>query len=328
MQAIQLNNEQFWHGHISLEINDDWAQAWRIPFEQRGLFPPEGLQNNASKPAGVRITFYSDTRAVEGEVVAVEGRRPLDICCDGVLKNTANLDNQSRFRFENLPAGEKLIELWLPQRSDFRLSSLRIDDGASLRPFQDTRPKWTTYGSSITHCGEAESPVYTWPAVVARERDLNLTCLGYGGQCHLDSMIARMIRDRPADYISICAGINIYGGSLGPRAFLPALIGSVQIIREKHPTTPLALISPIFSPPREEETSIVGWTLPRMREEVKTAVEILREYGDEDIYYVDGLKLFGPEYSELLPDKLHPNAEGYKQLGRNFLDQAAPILFG
>ena len=41
-----------------------------------------------------------------------------------------------------------------------------------------------------------------------------------------------------------------------------------------------------------------------------------------------GLDLFGPEYSDLLPDKLHPNAEGYKQLGRNFLDKAAPVLFG
>lgn len=317
-----------WHGHVSIQTTDEWTQAWRLPFEQIALFPPEDLRLRAAMPGGVRLAFYSDTSSISGSIVSVPGNQKLDVCCDDVVCGTFDLDDRNEFHFAGLPEGNKLIELWLPQRGDFRLRELRIEDEASLSPYTDPRLQWTTYGSSITHCGEAQSPAYTWPAIVARERNVNLTCLGYGGQCHLDSMVARMIRDRPADYISLCLGINMHGGTVGPRAFLPAIIGFVQIIREKHPTTPILLISPIISPPREVETSGTVWTLPLMREQVQLAWQTLRECGDENIYYLDGLELFGPELVHLLPDDLHPNAEGYKQMGRNFLDKAGPVLFG
>jgi hypothetical protein len=59
---------------------------------------------------------------------------------------------------------------------------------------------------------------------VTRARGWDLTCLGYGGQRHLDPLIACTIRDRYADLISMCVGINIYGqGSLNVRTFLPAV---------------------------------------------------------------------------------------------------------
>ncbi len=327
MTTISRDDKRFWHGHIALENTVEWTRAWRLPFEQIALFPPVALQEHAVMPAGVRLAFHTDSTFVEGEIVRGEGNQKLDLCCDGVLLATADLDDVAKFRFDELPHGEKLIELWLPQCGYFQLRDLRLQDGASLRPYEDARPKWTTYGSSITHCSLAQSPAFTWPAIVARERDMNLTCLGFGGQCHLDSMIARMIRDRDADFISLCLGINMHGGSVGPRAFRPAIIGFVQIIREKHPATPILLLSPIYSPPRETEPNAAGWTLPFMREEVCAAAQTLRECGDENIQYLDGLKLFGPQYAHLLPDDLHPDAQGYQQMGRNFLDQAGPLLF-
>ena len=58
-----------------------------------------------------------------------------------------------------------------------------------------------------------------------------------------------------------------------------------------------------------------------MREEVEAAVHAIQSHGDSNIHYVSGLELFGPEYAHLLPDQLHPDAEGYKALGRNFLDR-------
>jgi lysophospholipase L1-like esterase len=163
---------------------------------------------------------------------------------------------------------------------------------------------------------------------VAREHGLNLTCLGYGGNCHLEPMIARMIRDLPADFISMKVGINIQGnGSLNLRTFGPAIIGFIEIIREKHPDTPFVVISPIFSPPREETPNAVGFNLQGMREEVAAAVSAIQAHGDSNVHYVDGLKLFGPEYDHLLPDQLHPDAQGYKVLGQNFLREVAAPLF-
>ena len=96
------------------------------------------------------------------------------------------MEGKNNFVFQNLPSSEKLIELWLPQYTEFRLKVLHLDDSSSFTPYNDQRPKWTTYGSSITHCSGAEKPSDTWPGIVSRNHGLNLTCLGYGGNCHLE----------------------------------------------------------------------------------------------------------------------------------------------
>ena len=317
-----------WHGHISLEQTDEYTRPWRIPFEKRALFFPE-LAARAATQAGVRLSFYSDTRRLSGDIAPFGDAQNTDLYVDGEYFGTSDFADESTFAFENLPPGEKLLELWLPQRGDFALRQLKVDDGATLRPYEDARPRWVTYGSSITHCGTAASPSFTWPAVVARGRNLNLTCLGYGGQCHLDPQIACMMRDLPAEFLSIKAGINIYGsGSLNARSFGANLIGFVQILREKHKSTPLALISPIYSCERETTANAVGWTLQDYRDAVQQAAQTLQENGDENIVYISGLELFDDSLTHLLPDNLHPDADGYKLMGENFLQRAAPRVFG
>jgi lysophospholipase L1-like esterase len=314
-----------WHGHISLEQTPEYSRPWRIPFEKRALFHPD-LAARASMQAGVRLSFHSDTRTLSGKIVPFEGAQNVDLYVDGEFSGTSEC--RSTFSFDDLPSGEKLLELWLPQRGDFALRELEIDDGATLAPHEDTRPRWVVYGSSITHCGEAASPSQTWPAVVARGRNLHLTCLGYGGQCHLDPQIALMMRDLPADYLTMKIGINIQGnGSLNARSFGANLIGFVQILREKHPSTPLALVSPIYSFDRETTANAVGWSLQDYRDAVQSAAQTMRENGDENLIYVSGLDLFDETLGHLMPDKLHPNAEGYRTLGENFLQRAAPQLF-
>ena len=317
-----------WQGAISFQRNDDWSMPWRIPYENLELFPPDALRERAAMPAGVRLSFRSGTQTVAGYVDATEESSGIDLYCDGRFHGWADLAGQEGFLFEGLPPGEKLIELWLPQYGQFRLRSLEVSPGAHIAPYEDPWPKWVTYGSSITHCRTAERPSETWPAIVARDQGLNLTCLGYGGQCHLDPMVARMIRDLPADFLSMKVGINIYGsGSLNERSFGPAIIGFVHIVREKHPDTPFAVISPIFSPPRESTLNTAGFTLAAMREEVAEAVQALKAQGDHNIHYFNGLDLFGPEHADMLPDELHPDAQGYKVLAQNFSRKVAQTVF-
>ncbi len=316
-----------WQGSVSLQKTEDWVMPWRTPHPMHALFP-EPLLERSAMPAGVRLSFQSNTTRVSGNIVPQNESGRLDLCCEGQVVASLDLTGKASFTFEDLPDTEKRIELWLPQYGQFQLRSLEIDAGATLAALPDTLPRWITYGSSITQCRTAASPTQTWAAIVARENGLNLTCLGYGGQCHLDAMVARMIRDLPADYISMCLGINIQGASsLGPRAFRPAIIGAVQIVREKHPDIPLVLMSPICCPPRETTPNTVGFHLKGMREEVQAAAEALRTYGDKHIHYVDGLSVFGTDSVDLLPDDLHPDAEGYRVMGKNFVTEVAEKFF-
>ena len=88
-------------------------------------------------------------------------------------------------------------------------------------------------------------------------------------------------------------------------------MGFVKIIREKHPDTPIALISPIYSPGREDTVNGAGFTLNGMRSEVAITVEKLHASGDGNIHYINGLDVFDTNKAHLLPDDLHPNTEGY-----------------
>lgn len=321
-----------WPGSISLETKaDGHVVPWRLPHTQLSLFPSYeswgDLSYASSLVTGVRVAFASDTRSIAVRQAVVECPRPLDVCCDGRLVVSVRPDAGGWFRCDDLPAGEKHIELWLPQGARFELCELLLSAGASLRPAEDTRLRWLTYGSSITQAGGAASPTQTWAAIVARANDVNLTNLGFTGHCQLEPMVARLIRDRPVDALSICAGANVYTGALTLRTFRAAIIGFVKIVREKHPAIPIALISPIISPPGETNPNAAGWTFPLLRTEVAAAALALQEHGDENVFYVNGLDLLGPTDQALLPDKVHPDAEGYRLLGARFNALVAPRLF-
>jgi len=317
-----------WEGVISLDKKNASVTPWRMPYEDKDLFPDENFQAAAAMNSGVRIVLKTDSRTIKvdntvicgGHEVAPPGCQ-IDLCIDNEIVQTKFLDENGDVTFNDLPAGMKIIELWLSPSYSITVHGIEIDDVASLEDFEDKRLKWITYGSSITHSVRAASPAMTWPAIVARNMNLNMLCLGYGGQCKVDPMIARLIRDTEADFISLKLGINTYNIDLSPRTFPAAVIGTIAIIREKHKDTPLVVCSPIYSPPREETPSPVGNTLKDMRDAVKRAVESFQKRGDKNIYYVDGLKVCGPELIDYLPDELHPDAKGMEFMAENFLDE-------
>ena len=85
-------------------------------------------------------------------------------------------------------------------------------------------------------------------------------------------------------------------------------------------------MSPIYSPGREETLNEVGMTLQVMRSEIADSVNILKGLGDVNIHYIDGLAVFDRQYETLLPDKLHPNNEGYSIMANNISNFLAPHL--
>jgi hypothetical protein len=315
-----------WQGHIALERTAEWILAWRIDCT-KGELHHAALCEQASHPAGVRIAFASDARRVAGFLVPYPQTVFIELLVDGKLAGSFEIGDKDHFEFNDLPAGMKQLELWLPQFGELRLKGLLFSAGAKLEAAKDNRPKWVVYGSSITRSRGACYPTKTWPGVVAIGANWNHWNLGYAGQCHLDPIVSRMIRGMQADYLTMKVGINIYmGPTLSIRTFRPAIIGSVLTIRETHPDTPFALVSPIYSAGKEETPNAVGLTLRQMREEVEAAVAALRSSGDRHLHYVDGLELLGPDEGHLLADGTHPTTKGYPIIGQRFLEKVVPVL--
>ena len=342
MQSIDLVHlDALLDGHVDLRRRPGSVQPLRYPAAEAGFYDPF-TRWVASAPAGVRLRLRTDSRRLRltgAQRLAAAGpegeQRPAnyELYVDGALfaraparggavmalDGSLSGDERCEIVFEDLPAGEKQLTLWLPQGATLSITALELDDGAAWAPWPDARRRIVFHGSSISHCMEAEGGSGAWPAVACALADARLLNLGWAGSCLLSGLAARIIRDQAADAIVLKLGINVWAdGMLKERTFPDSAHAMLSIIREKHAATPIAVISPIFSPGREDEGDNGGLSLRRMRALLEAVVAARARAGDGAIRYISGLELFGEADSHDLPDNLHPNAAGYRRMGERF----------
>ncbi|MEV4711270.1 GDSL-type esterase/lipase family protein [Micromonospora sp. NPDC049374] len=299
----------------------------------------------------------------------VTPRGSIDVYADGVLAARDTLDGGDRIEVDltsgqsvfhpgqahtttvsGLPAGRRRIEVWLPHNESIELVDLRAD--APIEPDDAVLPLWVHHGSSISHGSNALAPSETWPAVAARRAGVELRNLGLGGSAFVDPFLARVIRDAPADYISVKLGINVVNlDGMRLRTFVPAVHGFLDTIRDGHPDVPLLLISPLFCGIHEDtpgpgaidpesigtdqvrfvatgtpgDVTLGRLTLQVIRRELRSLAD--RRAADKNLHYLDGTALYGPaDATDLpLPDGLHPSAEAHQRIGTRF---AAHVFTG
>ncbi len=306
----------YWRGAVGWVPDGSWWHPWRLPPERADRAHSDALLFPARMAAGVRVELRTDASALSLPLNYDENEEPwpLDVTVDGDLHQRIEVGLGEQVLEVGLPDGEHDVAVWLPQRGRSAVGPLGVEGASVLRPLPQ-RPRWTTYGSSITQCSAAAGPSETWPAIVADRLGWDLTCLGFGGQCHLDPIAEHAIAQTPADVISLCLGINIHGqGSFTGRSFAPQISGFVERVRAAHPQARLAVITPIGSPDREESPSAGGLTLVQMREAIEEVVAALNAHGAE-ITLIDGLSILGLDEADLLHDRLHPGPEGYRLMG-------------
>jgi hypothetical protein len=354
-------------GHYDFDVRPKGISPRRLPDWTRNQIP-EMMNVVVRMPSGVRMVFETDADSIELQVQTTrmvyppQAPRPVvfDLKVDGHVVdsyssangNTILIDRMNpqdytmekgdayTVRFSALGAQMKRCEIWLPHNAFVEIQELYLTNASVVNPVSPPQQdRWLHYGSSISHCMEAEQPTGSWPAVAAEINNLHLINLGFGGQCHLDQFVARTIRDTQTDLITIKTGINVVNmDSMRERAFIPALHGFLDTIREGQPDTPIVLISPIFCPSAEtrpgptipdsdgkfitlqghEEIQGGCLTLTRIREIIAELVAIRQQAGDNNVFYLNGLSLFSADDAADLPDDLHPNPQGYKRMGQRF----------
>ncbi|MFE9452090.1 GDSL-type esterase/lipase family protein [Streptomyces sp. NPDC006739] len=360
-------------GALDVEHTEDGVLPHRLPARARAQCADAQLAMAESQPSGVRLAFRTratavelDTRPTKRSYVGAPARPDgvYELLVDGRPAgrgsvpggNTVTVDMVAgtaehrsgppgTVRFGGLAEGDKDVEIWLPHNETTELIALRTD--APVEPARDPgRRVWLHHGSSISHGSDAASPTTIWPALAASLGGVELINLGLSGSALLDPFTARVLRDTPADLISVKIGINLVNADLMRlRAFGPAVHGFLDTIREGHPTTPLLVVSPLLCPMHEDtpgpcapdfseiaegrftfralgdpaERASGKLTLRIIRGELARIVE-QRAADDPHLHYLDGRELYGEtDSAELpLPDALHPDAATHRRIGERF----------
>jgi hypothetical protein len=301
---------------------------WRLPSKHAELYHAELLPRVLST-AGVHLRFATQARAFrldfdQAPTLNSDKEGLWDVFVDGAFfsRHTVPCGENACLSVDGLPKGSKEIVVYFPGNTHSVLKGLSSDEPVLEAPFAGLR--WLTHGSSITHCRSA-APGETWPAIVAREAGWSLRNLGFAGTCKFDPIVARAISKLPADRISLCLGINTTDGFYSLRTWIPAIEGFLLTVRDGHPETPLLVITPILSPPREswdKEPCRIG--LRTMRQLLAEIVEKFCAMGDLHIHLLDGLKLIGPGDESTMPDELHPDSNGIHIMAERFLRHMPP----
>ncbi len=360
----------FIHGVTEIESTDRGMRLHRLPSWVRRQYSDPQLLSMETQPSGVHLIIRTSARTLDltthSARIAYRGARrargSIDVIVNGELfaretlsgGDVTEIDFRTMERASSagpphtttitgLPVGENEIQMWLPHNESVELLSLESD--APLFPRSGHGQRWVHHGSSISQGSNAVNPSRIWPAVAARIAGAQLNNLGFGGSALVDPFMARVIRDTPADVISLKLGINVVNtDAMRLRAFVPAVHGFLDTIRDGHPHTPIVVVSPIFcgihesTPgPGRVDISTLGTddvqfvatgdpdeidqgklTLQIIRKELHTLIS--RRSTDTNLHYLDGLDLFGPRDAlELpLPDGLHPNADAHLCIGERF----------
>ncbi|ANE04613.1 SGNH/GDSL hydrolase family protein [Corynebacterium crudilactis] len=360
-------NIDFFHGTTEIETTTRGLRPHRLPAKLVENYCDRQFSSMERQPSGVRImcrttathitltTFstrvvYLDSGRSGGKIdVLIDGAPALSTPTSGgettqvdftTGATTHSVEAPQKITLENLSAAEKVVEFWLPHNEEIEVISL--DANAPLETVEDTRPVWINYGSSISQGSNATSPTAIWPALVAQAKQLNLRNLGFGGSAMLDPFMARLIRDTPADLITLEIGINIVNADVMRRRGLEAAVdGFVATIKEGHPNTPIKIVSPFYCPIHEQtpgpgafDTSTFGsgqikfiatgepdnfgrLTLEMVREVLEGFVE---KQKDPHLSYLDGASLYAEGDAPLL-DNLHPDEATHALIAQRVLKQ-------
>ncbi|MGH3720243.1 MAG: GDSL-type esterase/lipase family protein [Pseudonocardiaceae bacterium] len=348
----------------------------RLPARARRQIPDDQLAMAEAQPSGVRLAFRTRATTIELDTLPtkrayrglptpadgvydllIDGRLTAQATVTGGRVRTIDMATQSvelsegppgTARFTGLPARDKDVEIWLPHTEITELIALRTDAPVESAPERGRRV-WLHHGSSISHGSNAGHPSAIWPALAAAQGAVELINLGFGGSALLDPFTARVMRDTPADLVSVKIGINVVNADvMRLRAFTPAVHGFLDTIREGHPSTPLLVVSSILCPVQEDTPGPLapdfdGGTLrfkatgdPAERAAGRLTLTVIRDAlarivehrapDDPNLHYLDGRDLYGEkDYAELpLPDEVHPDPAGHRRIGENF----ARLAFG
>jgi lysophospholipase L1-like esterase len=309
----------------------------RLPLQLKGVVRKE-VWELAQSPSGGRIRFRSDSTSLSVKLEYPEapgmknmhafGQTGVDLYVDGVYRGTAIADAEAKpgkiythSYFNGRPRAEHEIVLYLPLYMGVKVLAVGVDKDAVLRPakpFALSKPV-VFYGTSITQGGCASRPGMSYQAILGRRLNLDFVNLGFSGNGKGEPEMARAVADIDAScYVMDFAQNNPTVESL-QEVYGPF----VEIIRAKHPETPVVLVTPIYA---TREAWGPDPRLDGMRAHIRGIGARRIAAGDTNLQIVEGPDLLGPADGGGLVDGTHPNDLGFQWMADGLAARLRKVL--
>ncbi len=170
------------------------------------------------------------------------------------------------------------------------------------------------YGSSITQGGCTDRPGNAYFNMLSRWLDARIIGLGFAGNALGEPEIARMIAK-----LDMSMFVYDYDHNApSPMHLQETHYPFYEIVRKAHPEIPILMIS---KPDAEYDLDCLT------RKIIRQSFQRARDNGDQNVYFVDGSRLFGEwGRDECTVDNCHPNALGSFRMAEGLYPLMAEIL--
>lgn len=269
---------------------------------------------------GVRLDFITSSKHLSFEAPA--GNK-FEVWVDGLLRKQFELD---KCRAEGVtptlaltdPLGndknEVRVTLWLPSHSAGVLSSVELDDGATLRPYDDYKLRWLFIGDSITQGWNATHDSQSYAHRVAAYYDASFVNQGIGGAFYHENCFDKI--DFRPDVVTVAYGTNDFGRFSTYDELRKHARAHLTLIKEAYGDAKIFVLTPIYREHREGKKmgSFEG------------ACAVVREEAERlSLTVVDGLSLV-PPLPYFFADHVHPNEQGFGAYAENLIREINKTL--
>ena len=226
----------------------------------------------------------------------------------GSPKISGNRDTHEGTIVTNMAEGEKLCLLYLPIFDSVGKLEIGIEEGSNIAAAENPfRHKIVVHGSSITHGASANRAGMTYPAIFSRRTGLYTCNLGYSGRSKLQPEFAT--------YLAEVADANafVFDTFSNPSAEIIAenFDRFVDIIRAKHPTTPLIFTQTIRRDTRNFNLKTEDFEARKQAAAEKAVRERMKR--DKHIYFLDSEGWLDDDHLATA-DGTHPTDLGFMRM--------------
>ena len=327
-----------------LPFINDHKQYFRLPLDQKDNVT-EAVWWLSSQPSGGQIRFKTNAKKIS---VKIKNKGDYLMChmpCTGQqgvdLYYKRKVDKQYTFftcakfaapsiEYESVvfdadEKEDKEIIINLPLYEGLEEILIGVEQNAYIKKAKPHKRKGKVviYGTSITQGGCASRPGMSFTNILSRRLDVEFVNLGFSGSGLGEVQLAHII-NKIDDKIMVILDYEGNGGATGDMEY--NLEDFIDTIRSKNKDIPIVIKSKLpFTPYVFKKVEID--LRNKFYNFQKDMVEKKKSNGDNNIYFIDGNKLYGnKDIFEFSVDGFHPTDLGFYILANNLYPIIKRIL--